>query len=205
MRFAVASQNFRTVTGHAGKTRRFLVFEVTTGQPPQEVERFDLPKEQSIHAFRGDGPHPLDFVGVVIAASAGDGFIRRMAARGVIAVATAETDPALAVSCYLAGTLSPEARTSMTMRPVAAPKIRDPSRQAGWPAPPLPGAQCVFRISWGAAGHSQLCAVLQQPPATASEGQSGAACGRATSLGLDFQGAWPQHRRARPSAMIRAL
>ncbi|WP_248633505.1 NifB/NifX family molybdenum-iron cluster-binding protein [Cereibacter changlensis] len=53
MRFAVASQNFRTVTGHAGKTRRFLIFEATTGQPPQEVERFDLPKEQSIHAFRG--------------------------------------------------------------------------------------------------------------------------------------------------------
>ncbi|WP_245941526.1 YbgC/FadM family acyl-CoA thioesterase [Cereibacter changlensis] len=109
MRFAVASQNFRTVTGHAGKTRRFLVFEATTGLPPQEVERFDLPKDQSIHAFRGDGPHPLDSVGVVIAASAGDGFIRRMAARGVVAVATAETDPALAVSGYLAGTLSPEA------------------------------------------------------------------------------------------------
>ena len=28
MRIAVTSQNFRTVTGHAGKARRFLVFDV---------------------------------------------------------------------------------------------------------------------------------------------------------------------------------
>jgi len=27
MRIGVTSQNFRTITGHAGKTRRFLVFE----------------------------------------------------------------------------------------------------------------------------------------------------------------------------------
>jgi predicted Fe-Mo cluster-binding NifX family protein len=102
MRFAVASQNFRTVTGHAGKTRRFLVFEATPDQAPREVERFDLPKAQSIHEFGGDGPHPLDSVAVVIAASAGEGFIRRMAARGVIAVVTDEADPVLAVNKYVA-------------------------------------------------------------------------------------------------------
>ncbi|EEW26178.1 NifB/NifX family molybdenum-iron cluster-binding protein [Rhodobacter ferrooxidans] len=106
MRFAIASQNFRTVTGHAGKTRRFLVYEAETGQTPREVERFDLPKDLSIHEFRGDGPHPLDSVAVVIAASAGDGFVRRLAARGVIAVATAETDPVAAITGYLAGSLS---------------------------------------------------------------------------------------------------
>ncbi len=27
MRIGVTSQNFRTITGHAGKTRRFLIFE----------------------------------------------------------------------------------------------------------------------------------------------------------------------------------
>jgi predicted Fe-Mo cluster-binding NifX family protein len=105
MLIAVASQNFRTITGHAGMTRRFMVFDAEPGKLPQEVERLDLPKEQAIHEFQGDA-HPLDAVQVVIAGSAGAGFVSRMAARGVKAIATAETDPATAVVNYLAGTLA---------------------------------------------------------------------------------------------------
>ncbi|MBB5048937.1 putative Fe-Mo cluster-binding NifX family protein [Rhodopseudomonas rhenobacensis] len=105
MLIAVASQNFRTVTGHAGKSRRFLVFDAAPGQPPHEVERLDLPKELAIHEFQDDGAHPLDAVDVVIAGSAGAGFVNRMAARGVQTVATAETDPAAAVAQFVAGTL----------------------------------------------------------------------------------------------------
>jgi predicted Fe-Mo cluster-binding NifX family protein len=107
MLIAVASQNFRTVTGHAGKSRRFLVFDVSLCRAPQEIERLDLPKEQSIHEFGEQGPHPLDAVDVVIAGSAGPGFISRMAARGVRAVTTSETDPVIAIRTYLAGSLAP--------------------------------------------------------------------------------------------------
>lgn len=109
MRIAVASQNFRTVTPHAGKPRRFLIFEVATGAPAREAGRLDLPKELSIHEFRGEGPHPLDEVEAVIAGSAGEGFVRRMAARGIRAVATAETDPAEAAAALAAGRLRPAA------------------------------------------------------------------------------------------------
>lgn len=109
MLIAVASQNFRTVTGHAGKTRRFLVFDASPGGAFQEIDRLDLPKEQSIHEFDEQVPHPLDAVTVVIAGSAGPGFIKRMAARGVSAVTTAETDPVAAVQDYLAGCLAPAA------------------------------------------------------------------------------------------------
>ncbi|MCG6207264.1 nitrogen fixation protein [Rhodopseudomonas sp. HC1] len=109
MLIAVASQNFRTVTGHAGKSRRFMVFDAAHGRAPQEVQRLDLPKEQSIHEFDESAPHPLDRFDAVIAGSAGAGFIARMAARGVQAVTTAETDPAAAVQAYVAGTLPPSA------------------------------------------------------------------------------------------------
>jgi hypothetical protein len=34
MRIGVTSQNFRTITGHAGKTRRFLVYQATGCRPP---------------------------------------------------------------------------------------------------------------------------------------------------------------------------
>lgn len=109
MLIAVASQNFRTVTGHAGKTRRFLVFDAAPCRPPQEVDRLDLPKEMSIHEFKEDGAHPLDKVSVVIAGSAGPGFLNRMAARGVVAITTSETDPVTAIKNYLAGSLAPAA------------------------------------------------------------------------------------------------
>lgn len=109
MRIAIASQNFRTVTGHAGKTRRFLIFEASKGGVAQEVGRLDLPKDMSIHAFHDTGPHPLDDVDAVIAGSAGPGFVRRMAARGVMAVTTTETDPSVAARACADGTLAPAA------------------------------------------------------------------------------------------------
>lgn len=108
MKFAVASQNFRTITPHAGKTRRFLLFEAEAGKEPAETGQLDLPKEMSMHEFAG-GPHPLDGVDVLIAGSAGPGFIVKMRERGVIAVATEETDPVKAINDYLVGKLTPAA------------------------------------------------------------------------------------------------
>ncbi|TCP44445.1 NifB/NifX family molybdenum-iron cluster-binding protein [Rhodovulum marinum] len=109
MRIAVASQNFRTVTPHVGKTRRFLVYEAQPGQPAREIDRIDLPKGMALHDFHGEGDHPLYHMEAIIAASVGAGFSRRMAARGIVAVATAETDPALAARAFVDGCLAPAA------------------------------------------------------------------------------------------------
>lgn len=105
MLIAVVSQDFRTVTAHAGKSRRFLVFKVAPCRAPLEVDRLDLPKDQSILEFKGEGAHPLDVADVVIAGSAGAGFIARMEARGIRTVTTTETDPVIAIARLLAGTL----------------------------------------------------------------------------------------------------
>ncbi len=101
MKIGVTSQNFRTITGHAGKTRRFLVYDSQQAEI-RETERLDLPKEMSMHEFRGDR-HPLDALDVLIVGSCGQGFMRRMAAKGVRVVATSETDPLKAVSGIVAG------------------------------------------------------------------------------------------------------
>jgi predicted Fe-Mo cluster-binding NifX family protein len=102
MKIAVTSQNFRTITGHAGKTRRFLVFEPDASGNLRELERIDLPKDMSMHEFRGD-VHPIDAVDVLITGGCGAGFIRKMAARGVDVLQTAETDPRQAVHLLLSG------------------------------------------------------------------------------------------------------
>ena len=109
MRIAVASHDYSTVTGHVGRSRRFLVFEAEPGGQPREIERLDLRREQTIREFVGAGPHPLDSVDVIITASAGDGFVGRMAARGIKTVQTAETDAVAAVKAYIG---SPEALPS---------------------------------------------------------------------------------------------
>ena len=103
MRIAVTSQNFRTVTGHAGRARRFIVFETADNEPPREVERLDLDADMVIHGFDHSARHPLDGMDALITGGAGEGFVRHLAARGVRVVATAESDPLLAVAAFLAG------------------------------------------------------------------------------------------------------
>lgn len=103
MRIAVSSQNYRTVTGHAGKARRFIVFETDGETPPREIERLDLDANMAIHGFDHTADHPLDRMNALITGSAGEGFVRHLAARGVMVVATNETIPSLAVEAFLDG------------------------------------------------------------------------------------------------------
>lgn len=102
MKIAVTSQNFRTVTAHAGRTRRFLVYLTKPGGDPVEIDRLDMPKDMAMHEFHRERAHPLDAVDVVIAGSFGEGFARRMAKRGIRAVTTDRTDPLDAVRDFLA-------------------------------------------------------------------------------------------------------
>lgn len=109
MNIAVTSQNFRTITGHAGKTRRFLVYSSLADGAWIETDRIDLPKDMSMHEFKG-GPHPVDAFDVLITESCGDGFIRKMSSRGVTVLTTSETDPETAVKTYAAGQALPPAK-----------------------------------------------------------------------------------------------
>ena len=110
MRVAVSSQNFRSITGHAGKSRRFLVYNLSPSQAPEEVERLDLPKEMSLHEYHGDD-HPLFALGLdaVVTASAGPGFIQRLGRRGIQVIATGETDIARALTALANGEPLPAA------------------------------------------------------------------------------------------------
>ncbi len=102
MKIAVTSQNYRTVTGHAGKTRKFLVYETRDDGGFAEVDRIKLPKEMSMHAHPHDAPHPLDGMDFLITTSCGRGFVNKMAARGVRVHVTGTEDPQKAVEELLA-------------------------------------------------------------------------------------------------------
>ena len=103
MRIAVTSQDFLTVTGHAGRAHRFILFESHGAGPALEVGRLDLDKSMTIHGFDPHAAHPLDRINVLITGGAGAGFIRRLAARDVLVVASDESNPLGAVEAFLSG------------------------------------------------------------------------------------------------------
>jgi len=125
MRIAVATKDWATVSGHAGQTRCWLVWDLAgarAGDPLPEPSRVELAKEQLFHHFQDDGPHPLDGVEIVVAGSAGDGFVRHMKARGADVVLTGESDPVRALSLLIAGEDLPEQRFDIT---TSLCKLRD--------------------------------------------------------------------------------
>jgi predicted Fe-Mo cluster-binding NifX family protein len=112
IQIAVASRDGKTVAGHIGKCRNWIVFEVSQDAQDStpvvhERERVSLSKELVFHHYKDDQPHPLRKCGVVIGASAGESFVRKMAQRGMDAVLTAETDPVAAARAYAQQRLAP--------------------------------------------------------------------------------------------------
>ncbi len=115
MKIAIATKDsFSKVSGHAGKTRDWLVFDCQPDQSIPEPQRIQLGKEQLPHYFQDDGPHPLDGVEIVVSASAGDGYIRRMKKRGAAVLLTGETDPLVALQKVLAGEALADTRFDVT-------------------------------------------------------------------------------------------
>ncbi|MBL8445839.1 MAG: hypothetical protein JNJ44_00310 [Zoogloeaceae bacterium] len=114
MKIAIPTQDYVRVAGHAGQARHWLVFDCQPGLPLPAGERVELTKEQVFHHFQDDGPHPLDGVELVVAGSAGDGFVRHLAKRGAQVLLTGELDPCLALAKILGGEALPDPRFDVT-------------------------------------------------------------------------------------------
>ncbi|MFO1115470.1 MAG: hypothetical protein U1E28_07300 [Beijerinckiaceae bacterium] len=125
MKIAFPTRDWATVSGHAGQAHRWLVYDLSRHQAAHALpvpRRVELTKEQLPHHFRDDGPHPLDGVEIIVAGSAGDGFIRHMGKRGAAVLLTGETDPAQALARLAAGEALPDQRFDIT---TSLCKLRD--------------------------------------------------------------------------------
>lgn len=117
MKIAIATKDFTEVSGHAGQTRQWLLWDLSRHQSGQLLpapQRIDLAKEQVLHVFEDNEPHPLDGVAIIVAASAGDGFVRHMKKRGADVLLTGEKDPIVAITTILAGQALPDTRFDVT-------------------------------------------------------------------------------------------
>jgi predicted Fe-Mo cluster-binding NifX family protein len=115
MKIAVASQNQKTISAHAGKTSRFLIYTISEGDNMViGTELINLDKDDILHnRFHNSispwAPHPIYDVDLVITAGAGPGFVNRLATQATKVVITPETSPDRAIKLYLEGTLPTEA------------------------------------------------------------------------------------------------
>jgi len=104
MKIAVSSQNQTQVTGHLGRCQKFWIYDVE-GTTIQDKQLLQITKDQSFHESSPKKPHPLDIVQVLISGGIGRGLARRLEAKGIQPLITAETDLDTAVLAYMTNTL----------------------------------------------------------------------------------------------------
>ncbi|ESQ15976.1 MAG TPA: nitrogen fixation protein [Chromatiaceae bacterium] len=121
MQIAVVSADFTSVTGPAGKARRYLIFDAEPNAAPRLQQQLELPEDAPTHHDLHEddqAPHPVDGM-VLITSEAGEGFSERLARRGTQVLITSETDPKTAVALWLDGRLptlapTPKEKTGCT-------------------------------------------------------------------------------------------
>ena len=104
MQIAVTSQNRKTITEHAGKCRKFWIYEVEQGEVAGK-QLIEISMEQSFHANYRSMVKPLAEVNVLITASMGAGLHHRLKQSGILPIITMEEDPDTAVAAFLTNSL----------------------------------------------------------------------------------------------------
>ncbi len=105
---AVAVGEDGSIAPHAGRASRWLVYVAGNEAEASLAWTLDLTEIGSLHEWhvRGDGNrHPLHYVDVAIAGSAGEGVKLNLLERNTELHTTSETSPLKAVAAYLAGEL----------------------------------------------------------------------------------------------------
>jgi predicted Fe-Mo cluster-binding NifX family protein len=103
MKIAIASQNRRTVSSHAGKCTHFWVIDSVDGS----CISLTLSPEQMLFQASDLVGHPLQQVDVVLAASAGQALEQRLGTISTQLFLTEQSDPLLASKAWLMGCQTP--------------------------------------------------------------------------------------------------
>jgi len=122
MKIAIATEDYVRVAGHAGQAARWLLFDCAPGRDIGQPVRIELSKTQIFHHWESTDPHPLDGIEIIVARSAGDGFLRRMRQRGVDVLLTSEPSADAALLKVLAGEALPDPRWDVSL---ALCRLRD--------------------------------------------------------------------------------
>lgn len=104
MKIAITSQTIKNVTAHAGRCRKFWVYELSKTSPEIQKQFIELDIDETLHTMNEALPKKLEGVSVLITANLGDSLKAKLLKAGVSAHLTAETLPDVALLNYLANT-----------------------------------------------------------------------------------------------------
>jgi predicted Fe-Mo cluster-binding NifX family protein len=92
MKIAITSQNRRTVTAHAGRCRRFWVYDVEDGRVTGKA-LLELAKTDTLHEVSPGIPHELTAIDALVSTGMCDNLVARLQRNGIEARQTACEDP----------------------------------------------------------------------------------------------------------------
>ena len=104
MRIAITSQNRHSITEHAGKCRKFWIYDVREQQVTNK-QLVELPGGQSLHAQKNGLPTALSDINVLISGSMGRPLYLRLREQGILPLIACEDDPDRAVQDFITGKL----------------------------------------------------------------------------------------------------
>lgn len=103
MKIAVTSQNIRSVTAHAGRCRKFWVYELPKGGADINKQFIELETDETLHTMTSQLPAKLSGITVLITANLGDSLKQKLLKVGVAThLSTDEVTPDIALLNYLA-------------------------------------------------------------------------------------------------------
>jgi len=105
MKIALSFQNGHSLSGHAGRCTRFLVYHIDQNKILSK-ELVEMERDMTFHSIFHDGTYPfsenpLHKVDVIISNSMGPGFVQKMRLNGIIALQSDERDPDLLIDKYM--------------------------------------------------------------------------------------------------------
>ena len=103
MKIAVTSQNIGSVTAHAGRCRKFWVYELPKGSADMNKQFIELEIDETLHSMTSQLPAKLSGINVLITANLGDSLKMKLLKVGVTThLSTDDDTPDNALLNYLA-------------------------------------------------------------------------------------------------------
>ena len=102
MKIAITSQNVRSVTAHAGRCRKFWIYDITKVGSQINKQFVELGIDETLHSMKEHLPEKLLGLNVLITMNLGDSLRTKLSSAGVLTHVTDEPSPDHALLKFLA-------------------------------------------------------------------------------------------------------
>lgn len=102
MKIAITSQNLHSVTAHAGRCRKFWIYDVKNVGLEIKKHFVELDMDETLHTMKDKLPVKLEGLNVLITANLREPLKAKLAKAGVLTRLTNEASPDFALLTFLA-------------------------------------------------------------------------------------------------------